>query len=121
MTVDPAMLADRQSRPPLWSATLTVLTTIGAAVLALYFVVLPAAAWTEAAVNQAHGGAKFLREVIQDLVFAGIAPLVFSLVLWRRRLRGPGWLSAFRSAAGYASLVGFPLLVLRILVAAPFF
>jgi len=121
LTVDQAMPADRQSRPPLWSAALMALTTIGAAVLALYFVVLPAAAWIEAAVNQSQGGAEFLREVIQDLVFAAIAPLVFSLVLWRGRLRGKGWLASFRSAAGYGSLVGFPLLVLRILAAAPFF
>lgn len=99
---------------------LTLLATLAAAVLALYFVLLPCAAWIEAAVNQAKGGTEFDGDVARDLVLAAVTPLVFVLLL-RRRRHGGGWLASFRFAAGYTSLVGFPLLVMRILATAPFF
>lgn len=102
-------------------AAITIVATLGAGVLALFFVMLPCAAWIEAGVNQAQGGTEFAADVVRDLAFAAVTPLVFGLVLRRRRRRAFGWLASFRAAAGYTSLIGFPLLVMRILAAAPFF
>ncbi len=95
---------------------LTALLTV----VAFYGVVVPSIGWLDGAYNQAQGGEGYIVAVIFDVAMALITPSVFVFVWNRRKRRDKPVVRRYWAACGYTSLVGIPMLLLRLLAGAGF-